>query len=65
LGRESIITALMTIDTYSENQTFLDRLIATLRRAPWPEALEELWKLARKATQDDASRGMYEVLEYE
>ena len=54
----------MTTDKPNDRTT-LDKLISVLLRAPWAEALDVLWKLARKMMQDRAGKGLYEVLGYE
>ena len=55
----------MTDEKRNGNRRLADKLIDVLLGFPWTEVLRDAWKIARKAMQGRADRGLYEVLEYE
>jgi hypothetical protein len=55
----------MTDEKESNNQSFVDRLMAVALRLPWADVLGDALKALRKAIQGRCDRGLYEVLDYE
>jgi hypothetical protein len=54
----------MTDEKRNSNQRLVDKVIDVLLGLPWPEVLRDGWKIARKAMQGRADRGLYEALKY-
>ncbi|MGD8968616.1 MAG: hypothetical protein PVI07_13990, partial [Anaerolineae bacterium] len=61
----AITCSQMTDEKDTDNQSFLDKLIAVLVRLPWADGLGDAVKALHKTIQGRSHRGLYEVLEYE
>ena len=49
----------MTDERHNDNGRLVDKLVDVLLGLPWPEVLGGVWKIALKAMQGRADRGLY------